>query len=155
MLNSFHVFEKLQKITKTSAPPVNSLGFYFNTRFFKFPQPYHGIRNPLTDFVRRRRWTRKCRIKLSKTYWKEIDQTHKISSFSVDQEGLKNIFFPNSILVLATDTEGFVLSSLLNIDYPSVFKWHHIPSNEKFKNISIGVNLRIWGISLIGNVYYR
>ena len=61
----------------------------------------------------------------------------------------------NSILVYATDMDGFILVSLLNMSNLSVFKWQHVSSAENFKYISIGVNLRVWGISLAGNIYYR
>lgn len=122
----------------------------------KFPQPYHGVRNPLKDFVRRRRWIRKCRIKTQGTLWKEIIQTHKITSFAMDQELDDGHLLPkNTILAWATDIDGFILVSLLNKQQPSLFKWQHVSSAENFSSIAIGVNLRVWGISLSGKVFYR
>lgn len=75
---------------------------------------------------------------------------------SMDQEGDTSQLLPkDTILMWATDSEGFIMATLIDQETPSVFRWHHISSSENFKNISIGVGLRVWGISLTGNVYFR
>jgi tectonin beta-propeller repeat-containing protein 1 len=56
---------------------------------------------------------------------------------------------------LATDSDGFVLACFLDELSVSSFKWSHLPSDEKFMNISIGVNYKIWAVDMNGNVYFR
>lgn len=56
---------------------------------------------------------------------------------------------------MATDSDGFVLACILDELSLSSFKWTHLPSDEKFMNISIGVNYKIWAVDMNGNVYFR
>ena len=53
---------------------------------FDFRDSYHPVRNPLKDFVRRRRWTRKCRIKTFGLWQPPSSQIHRLTSISIDQE---------------------------------------------------------------------
>lgn len=74
----------------------------------------------------------------------------------MDQEKETSQLLPaGTILTWATDSDGFIMAALIDKATPSVFRWHHISSSENFKNISIGVGLRVFGISLSGNVYFR
>ena len=116
---------------------------------------YHGERNKLKDYVRRRRWIRKCKISM-RGLWKEIVQTHKLNSISFDMEPHNSQLLPEKrVLLWATDKDGFILSALIHESNPSQFKWHHVSSEFNFQHISIGLNLRIWGVDLNGNVYIR
>jgi tectonin beta-propeller repeat-containing protein 1 len=121
-----------------------------------FPAKYHAKHNSLTDYVRRRRWCRKCCVKIS-SLWKQINQTHRLTSIALDQESKESNLLPeNSALIWATDSEGFVLMSLVCLSNPfASFKWQYIPSQENFEQISIGVNLRIWGVDSNGNIHCR
>lgn len=122
-----------------------------------FPASYHAVCNPISHFVRRRRWVRKCRI-TSKGLWKEIKQFHKLRCIAIDQEmnSKKNLLAKNEILIWSTDSFGCVLSAIvLNSDI-SNFKWKYVDSeNEYFSYVSIGPDLKIWSIDIDGNVYYR
>jgi hypothetical protein len=75
----------------------------------------------------------------------------------MDQELENNKSLPkNTILIWATDSEGFILITLIDKLNPALlFKWQRVPSIQLFKYVSIGLNLRVWGISLSGDVYYR
>ena len=117
---------------------------------------YHGERNVLKDYVRRRRWVRKCEVKTS-SLWKEITQSRRIKSISMDQEPHDSIFLnEKKILLWAVDVDGFVLSALLSEASPLIIKWKHVPSEEIFfHDISIGVGLKIWGIDMNGFVFFR
>jgi hypothetical protein len=90
--------------------------------------------------------------------WKEVIQTHKITSFAMDQEtenGSQQLLPKNCILAWATDIDGFILVALIDKSHPALFRWNHVASSENFKSISIGVGLKVWGISLTGSVYIR
>ena len=117
---------------------------------------YHGEHNPLTDYVRRRRWFRKCQVK-TPSLWKEISQTHRIKTISLDQEPHDGHLLPeNHILLWATNVDGFVFSSLINETTSNVvIKWRHVTSEEMFQQVSIGVDLKIWGVNLNGDIYVR
>lgn len=133
-------------------PGVDKEGWQYA---FDFPNAYHGVRNPIKDFVRRRRLVRKCRI-TTKGLWKEINQTHRFTSISLDQESPSSqLIEENKILIWATDTFGFMLTSLVDETSPSTIKWRYISSQQSFDYVSIGVNLRIWAVDVNGNMFYR
>lgn len=122
-----------------------------------FPASYHAVCNPITHFVRRRRWVRKCRI-ISKGLWKEINQFHKIKCISIDQEinSKKRALSNNEILLWATDSFGCVLSAIVSSSDISNFKWKYVNSeNKSFNYVCIGPGLKIWSIDTDGNIYYR
>jgi tectonin beta-propeller repeat-containing protein 1 len=123
---------------------------------FDFPASYHAVMNPLKDFVRRRRWTRKCKIK-TQGMWLPVNQTHKLKSISLDQEpeNSTNVLLSGKILMWATDSSGFVLWSLIDKSSPLVIKWNNVPSEKRFGYINIGPNLQVWAIDSDGYVYYR
>ncbi len=60
-----------------------------------------------------------------------------------------------TILIWATNVDGFVLSSLVSENNASLIKWRHVISEEMFHNVSIGVGLKIWGVDTNGNVHIR
>ena len=116
---------------------------------------FHGERNTLTDYVRRRRWMRKCQIK-TPSLWQEMSQAHQIKSISLDQEPHGSHLLPGKhILLWATNSDGFVFSALLNESCASIVKWRHVNSEEIFQSVSIGVGLKIWAVDLNGNVHMR
>lgn len=119
-----------------------------------FPFTYHPVRKPL-DFVRRRRWSRKSRIRTHSMFI-ELPQSHSIASFSFDME-LDRSIFPNndSFLIWACDTDGNVLCSLLNKQYPTSCKWQYISSSQLFTCISIGVGPRVYALSQSGKIFFR
>ncbi len=138
-------------------PGVDQEGWQYA---FDFPASYHAVRNPIKDFVRRRRWTRKCRIKLNTCLWQPIsNQTHKLTSITVDQEFItSNENKHKECLIWATDSNGFVLMSVLeNESSPVQLKWIHVPSDEDlfFNYISIGPDFQLWVIDTSGYVHYR
>lgn len=118
-----------------------------------FPRTYHPVRNNL-DFVRRRRWCRKCRIR-QPSYWVEVFQSHNITSIAFDMEEAGSMLPENCILVWATEADGHLLCALINKSTPSVCKWQYVPSETTFKSITIGSNLRVYGVTSSGNCHFR
>ncbi len=115
---------------------------------FDFPASYHAVRNPLKDFVRRRRWSRKCKIK-TQGMWRPVDQTHRLKTISIDQESA------DKIVMWAVDSNDFVLSSLVDKSSPFVIKWSNVSGEKRFSYVSIGANLQVWAIDSDGYVFYR
>jgi tectonin beta-propeller repeat-containing protein 1 len=132
---------------------VDSDGWQYAFDFRK--NIFHGERNPMTDYVRRRRWVRKCEVKMP-SLWQEIPQTHRLKSISLDQESHHSLLLPEkTILIWATNFDGFVLSALVSETNASSIRWRHVISEEMFQQVSIGVGLKIWGVDFNGNVHMR
>jgi tectonin beta-propeller repeat-containing protein 1 len=118
-----------------------------------FPRNYHAIKTSL-DFVRRRRWCRKCKTRIH-SYWIEIFQTLKITSIALDIESDRSLLQENTILLWATETDGNALCALINKSTPAVCKWQYVSSEITFKNITIGNSLKVYAVSTTGNIFYR
>ena len=54
-------------------PGVDKQGWQYA---INWPASFHGTHYPLSDYVRRRRWVRKCRID-SMSMWKEVKKKTK------------------------------------------------------------------------------
>ena len=55
----------------------------------------------------------------------------------------------------AIDHDGFVLSALIDESNPCLIKWQHVAGTQSFQHISIGFNLKIWGLDTNGNAWFR
>jgi hypothetical protein len=87
-----------------------------------------------------------------KTMWLNVSQTHRLTSLAFDQEPAGAL---GKLLVWVTDSDGYVLSSLIDESNPTRVTWQYVASQEKFSSISIGLGLKIWGVDLDGVVFYR
>lgn len=38
---------------------------------------------------------------------------------------------------------------------PWIIRWRNVPNSGKFSWVSIGVGLKIWGVGIDGNIYFR
>ena len=74
-------------------------------------------------------------------------ETHTSSSIS---------FMPSSkILIWATDTNGFVLTSIIERSSPEQIRWSHVSSSERFACVSVGAGLQVWAVDTEGRVHFR
>lgn len=116
---------------------------------------YHPARNALLDYVRRRRWSRKCKIR-TLGLWIEVPQSHRITSFtfSIDE----NVELPSKehLVIWATEKDGNLLCSVINKAYPTSIKWRNLSDNIlKFKNVTVGTNLTLFAVDFDGRVHIR
>ena len=118
-----------------------------------FPRHFHGVKTNL-DFVRRRRWCRKCKTSIP-SYWIEIFQTLKITSIALDIETDRSLLPANSILIWATETDGSVVCAVINKDSPAICKWQYVVTENTIRNVTIGSNLKVYVVSTSGNVLCR
>lgn len=116
-----------------------------------FPMSYHGYKG-LADYVRRRRWYRKCKLTTSGP-WKELESVPLIDiSFQVDHSGNAG----ETVGTWAIDVHGNVLfRHNVTGNFPSGDAWEHVSSDQKFISISAGANHRIWAVAQDGSAYFR
>uniref|UniRef100_A0A4W3H8R3 Tectonin beta-propeller repeat-containing protein 1 n=1 Tax=Callorhinchus milii TaxID=7868 RepID=A0A4W3H8R3_CALMI len=116
-----------------------------------FPASYHGYKT-IKDFVRRRRWARKCKI-VTTGPWFEVPpiplrDISLIPSFAqkVDDEAA----------LWAISSKGDVLCRLgVTKQNQSGTSWLHIGTDQPFVSISIGAYHQVWAIARDGAAFYR
>ncbi|XP_014203430.1 tectonin beta-propeller repeat-containing protein [Copidosoma floridanum] len=116
-----------------------------------FPSQYHGKKH-FTDYVRRRRWFRKCQLT---TYgpWKELGNTKlvDVSLFTSDDPDSDS---PIHVWAVATNGEALFRRGVSKFCLTGV-SWEHIPSDQPLINISIGPNGQVWAVGKNGSTYWR
>ena len=80
-----------------------------------------------------------------------------MTCIALDQERYNiNTTLPSkTILIWAIDNDGFILSGLVDEASPMSIKWQHVAGAQNFIHISIGYNLKIWGLDTNGNAWFR
>uniref|UniRef100_A0A3Q2NRW5 Tectonin beta-propeller repeat-containing protein 1 n=1 Tax=Fundulus heteroclitus TaxID=8078 RepID=A0A3Q2NRW5_FUNHE len=116
-----------------------------------FPATFQGHKT-MKDFVRRRRWTRRCKITV-RGPWKAVPPIH-LSDISLmpclAQSKLEQV------PVWALSDKGDVLCRLgVSPQNPAGSSWLHIGTDQPFKSISIGGANQVWAIAKDGAVFYR
>ncbi|XP_029013635.1 tectonin beta-propeller repeat-containing protein 1 isoform X2 [Betta splendens] len=116
-----------------------------------FPVTFHGHKT-MKDFVRRRRWTRKCKITL-RGPWQQVPPI-PLSDVSLmpclAQSRMEHI------PVWALSDKGEVLCRLgVSPEHPAGSSWLHVGTDQPFKSISIGGASQVWAIAKDGAVFYR
>uniref|UniRef100_A0A7N6AVC0 Tectonin beta-propeller repeat-containing protein 1 n=1 Tax=Anabas testudineus TaxID=64144 RepID=A0A7N6AVC0_ANATE len=116
-----------------------------------FPVTFHGHKT-MKDFVRRRRWTRKCKITL-RGPWQQVPPI-PLSDISLmpclAQSRMEHI------PVWALNDKGDVLCRLgVSPENPAGSSWLHVGTDQPFKSISIGGANQVWAIAKDGEVFYR
>ncbi|XP_051905239.1 tectonin beta-propeller repeat-containing protein 1 isoform X2 [Hippocampus zosterae] len=112
---------------------------------------FHGHKT-LKDFVRRRRWTRKCKITLSGPWQpvppiplSDISLMSYLAHSSMEQ-----------VPLWALSDKGDVLCRLgVTPQNPAGSSWLHVGTDQPFKSISIGGASQVWAIAKDGAVFYR
>lgn len=128
-----------------------------------FPATYYDRQGILT-YVRRRRWTRSCRLSAHGP-WKEVggDQLLRDISMQIDPtpspQPVPSSPSPShvpGIVLFAVSDQGNVLVRLgVTNCKPEGTSWRHVPTDQPFKCVSIGEDFRVWGISQDGAAWFR
>uniref|UniRef100_A0A673WSF0 Tectonin beta-propeller repeat-containing protein 1 n=1 Tax=Salmo trutta TaxID=8032 RepID=A0A673WSF0_SALTR len=116
-----------------------------------FPVTFHGNKS-LKDFVRRRRWVRKCKITLTAP-WQEVPPI-PLSDITVlpclAQSSMEQV------PVWGLSDKGDVLCRLgVTPQNPAGSSWLHVGTDQPFKSISIGGGHQVWAIARDRAVFYR
>ncbi|XP_028455900.1 tectonin beta-propeller repeat-containing protein 1 isoform X1 [Perca flavescens] len=116
-----------------------------------FPVTFHGHKT-MKDFVRRRRWTRKCKVTL-RGPWQQVPPI-RLSDISLmpclAQSSMEQV------PVWALSDKGDVLCRLgVSPKTPAGSSWLHVGTDQPFKSISIGGANQVWAIAKDGAVFYR
>uniref|UniRef100_A0A673WFA2 Tectonin beta-propeller repeat-containing protein 1 n=1 Tax=Salmo trutta TaxID=8032 RepID=A0A673WFA2_SALTR len=116
-----------------------------------FPTSYHGHKT-LKDFVRRRRWARKCKLTTTGP-WQEVPPI-PLSDVTIIPCGAQSIVEP--IPLWAISNKGDVLCRLgVTLLTPAGTSWLHVGTDQPFKSISIGGANQVWAIARDGSAFYR
>lgn len=116
-----------------------------------FPASYHG-KKQFTDYVRRRRWYRKCRLATSGP-WHELGNS-KICDVSLQpqddtQDGLINVW------AIAGNGDA-LLRRGVSQSSPFGVSWDHIASNQPLVSISCGIiDNKVWVVGKNGSAFFR
>uniref|UniRef100_A0A667YA82 Tectonin beta-propeller repeat-containing protein 1 n=1 Tax=Myripristis murdjan TaxID=586833 RepID=A0A667YA82_9TELE len=116
-----------------------------------FPVTFHGHKT-MKDFVRRRRWTRKCKI-TPRAPWLQVPPI-PLSDISVMPCLAQSRM--EQVPVWAISDKGDVLCRLgVSPENPAGSSWLHVGTDQPFKSISIGGASQVWAIAKDGAVFYR
>ncbi|XP_053327449.1 tectonin beta-propeller repeat-containing protein 1 [Spea bombifrons] len=115
-----------------------------------FPASYHGYKT-MKDFVRRRRWARKCKIVTSGP-WLEVPPI-PLRDISISSSRETET---ESIALWAISNKGDVLCRLgVTKQCPEGSSWLHVGTDQPFISISVGGCLQVWAIARDGSAFYR
>uniref|UniRef100_H3D5S4 Tectonin beta-propeller repeat-containing protein 1 n=1 Tax=Tetraodon nigroviridis TaxID=99883 RepID=H3D5S4_TETNG len=116
-----------------------------------FPASYHGYKT-MKDFVRRRRWARKCKLTTTGP-WKEVPP------IALSDVSLLPCAAQSSVEVVplwAISNKGDVLCRLgVTSLTPAGSSWLHVGTDQPFKSISVGAASQVWAIARDGSAFYR
>jgi len=115
-----------------------------------FPASYHPAPT-FTDYVRRRRWARRCRLGTSGP-WLELGTTKlldiSLQPYTAGEGG--------EIRCWAVATNGEALYRIgVSRDCPAGVAWSHVRSDTLFQGVTIGTDGNVWLVSSDGQVYLR
>ncbi|XP_048407560.1 tectonin beta-propeller repeat-containing protein 1 isoform X1 [Stegostoma tigrinum] len=116
-----------------------------------FPASYHGYKT-IKDFVRRRRWARKCKIVTTGPWFevgpvalRDISLIPCVSQKADDASALWAISSKGDVLCRL----GITKQNALGIS------WLHIGTDQPFVSVSIGGYYQVWAIARDGAAFYR
>ncbi|XP_031727989.1 tectonin beta-propeller repeat-containing protein 1 isoform X2 [Anarrhichthys ocellatus] len=116
-----------------------------------FPTTFHGHKT-MKDFVRRRRWTRKCKITL-RGPWQQVPPIRLTDICLMPCLAQSRM---EQVPVWALSDKGDVLCRLgVSPQNPAGSSWLHVGTDQPFKSISIGGANQVWAIAKDGAVFYR
>ncbi|XP_060757724.1 tectonin beta-propeller repeat-containing protein 1 isoform X2 [Neoarius graeffei] len=116
-----------------------------------FPVTFHGNKT-MKDFVRRRRWVRKCKITLLGP-WQKVPPILLIDVTILPCLAQSSL---EQVPVWAISEKGDVLCRLgVTAENPAGSSWLHVGTDQPFKSISIGGGHQVWAIARDGAVFYR
>ncbi|XP_061912062.1 tectonin beta-propeller repeat-containing protein 1 [Entelurus aequoreus] len=116
-----------------------------------FPASYHGHKT-MKDFVRRRRWARKCKLTTTGP-WQEVPP------IPLSDVTILLCAAQSSVAVVpiwAISNKGDVLCRLgVTTLTPAGTSWLHVGTDQPFKSISIGLASQVWAIAKDGSTFFR
>ncbi|XP_053269232.1 tectonin beta-propeller repeat-containing protein 1 isoform X1 [Pleuronectes platessa] len=116
-----------------------------------FPASYHGYKT-MKDFVRRRRWSRKCKLTTTGP-WQEIPPI-PLSDVTILPCATQSSV--DVVPLWAISNKGDVLCRLgVTALTPAGSSWLHVGTDQPFKSISIGAVSQVWAIAKDGSAFYR
>ncbi|XP_033023021.1 tectonin beta-propeller repeat-containing protein 1 [Lacerta agilis] len=116
-----------------------------------FPASYHGHKT-MKDFVRRRRWARKCRYVTSGP-WLEVPPI-ALWDVSIIPESLAAE--DEFVALWAISDKGDVLCRLcITPQNPAGTSWLHVGTDQPFVSVSIGAFHQVWAVARDGSIFYR
>ncbi|KAM9780644.1 tectonin beta-propeller repeat-containing protein 1 [Neosynchiropus ocellatus] len=116
-----------------------------------FPVTFHGHKT-MKDFVRRRRWARKCTISL-RGPWQQVPPII-LSDISMMPCLAQSKM--EQVPLWAVSDKGDILCRLgVTPQNPAGGSWLHVGTDQPFKSISIGGAHQVWAIARDGSVFYR
>ncbi|XP_053971353.1 tectonin beta-propeller repeat-containing protein isoform X1 [Hylaeus volcanicus] len=116
-----------------------------------FPSQYHG-KKQFTDYVRRRRWFRRCQLTTSGP-WQELGNT-KLIDVSLYATGKPGTDAQVYIWAVATNGEALFRRGVSE-SCPVGVSWEHIPSDQALIGISCGPGGQVWAVGKNGSSYWR
>ncbi|KMQ88829.1 tectonin beta-propeller repeat-containing [Lasius niger] len=116
-----------------------------------FPSQYHG-KKQFTDYVRRRRWFRRCQLTTSGP-WQELGNT-KLVDVSLYATGKPGTDAPIHVWAVATNGEALFRRGVSE-SCPMGVSWEHIPSDQPLINISCGPCGQVWAVGKNGSSCWR
>ncbi|XP_011065676.1 PREDICTED: tectonin beta-propeller repeat-containing protein [Acromyrmex echinatior] len=116
-----------------------------------FPSQYHG-KKQFTDYVRRRRWFRRCQLTTSGP-WQELGNT-KLVDVSLYAFGKPGTDDPIHVWAVAANGEALFRRGVSE-SCPMGVSWEHIPSDQPLISISCGPCGQVWAIGKNGSSCWR
>ncbi|GLH00192.1 Tectonin beta-propeller repeat-containing protein [Gryllus bimaculatus] len=116
-----------------------------------FPATYHAQKH-FTDYVRRRRWVRKCRLTTSGP-WQELGNT-KLVDVSLHVNNPSELDSPVSVWAVAANGD-VVFRRGVSQSCPTGTAWEHVPSDQPLASISCGPDNQVWAVGRNGSAYWR
>ncbi|XP_076684983.1 tectonin beta-propeller repeat-containing peroxin 23 isoform X2 [Andrena cerasifolii] len=116
-----------------------------------FPSQYHG-KKQFTDYVRRRRWFRRCQLTTSGP-WQELGNT-KLTDVSIYATEKPGTDAPVHIWAVASNGEALFRRGVSE-SCPMGVSWEHIPSDQALVGISCGPSGQVWAVGRNGSSYWR
>ena len=119
-----------------------------------FPASYHA-KKKFTDYVRRRRWTRKCRLVTSGP-WRPL-LTLKLLDISMKPHLTKDLVYTWAI----TSKGEAVFRTGVNSKNPEGLDWIHVASDVTFQSVTVSGKgteispLKMWAVAKDGSVFLR
>lgn len=116
-----------------------------------FPASYHA-KKQFTDYVRRRRWYRKCRLIVSGP-WQEIGNT-KVLDVSLQPQLTPTGGKAINVWAIATNGDALMRRGVTS-DTPAGTAWDHIVSQEPLIAVACGQGDCVWAITKNGSALRR
>ncbi|XP_028989411.1 tectonin beta-propeller repeat-containing protein 1 isoform X2 [Betta splendens] len=116
-----------------------------------FPALYSGHKT-MKDFVRRRRWARKCKLTTTGP-WQEVPPILLSDVTILPCPAQSSV---DVVPLWAISNKGDVLCRLeVTTLTPAGSSWLHVGTDQPFKSISIGAASQVWAIAKDGSAFYR